>query len=526
MNRSFSARLLVLSAAACFAAASVPSAPAQILHHTKKPRKVSSTDPLAGVTSKQPDKELFDKAMTAMKKGKYDVARLDLQTLLNTYPESEYQMRAKLAVGDSWYKEGGTAALHQAEAEYKDFITFFPNQPEAAEAQMKVGDIYYLQMEKPDRDPTNAQRAEQEYRQMIQQFPDSTLVPAPSSACARCRKCWPSASYHRQLLRDARKLGGEHRAPADGHRLLPALQPERPGPDAAGRRLCAEASIASKMTISSPPSVSADRLLRRPRRRLLCQGGHPLSHGAPRGGRARKADRAQSPVPEPTKTELAESEAEEQSRTNIKLKDRAMLLVKHGPFTLEAARVGEPRMTPAQTSRRRRSARRTSRSSKRRRANRPARPPASAPSAAIENGTAAPRTGEPAVPNPAGNGGTGIGAEILNPNGNAGRQQQRQHHHRRESSRGCTASRRRREPGWRRICGRRRQRQLRAEGGWTGQQRSVAAGGEAGRRPDQINDVKSAPGANAQVQTGTPAPGKKQRRIPRSKPTRAPSLPA
>jgi len=60
--------------------------------------------------SKQPDKELFDKALVAMKKGKFDVARLDLQTLLNTYPESEYQMRAKLLVGDSWFKEGGTAA--------------------------------------------------------------------------------------------------------------------------------------------------------------------------------------------------------------------------------------------------------------------------------------------------------------------------------------------------------------------------------------------------------------------------------
>ena len=97
--------------------------------------------------------------------------------MLNTYPDSEYRMRAKLAVGDTWFKEGGTAALTQAEAEYKDFITFFPNAPEAAEAQMKVADIYYQQMEKPDRDFNNALRAEQEYRNMINQFPDSTLVP-------------------------------------------------------------------------------------------------------------------------------------------------------------------------------------------------------------------------------------------------------------------------------------------------------------------------------------------------------------
>src|SRR6202042_3775471 len=148
-----------------------------IFKPSKPATKPTPEDPLAGHASKQPDKELFDKALIAMKKGKFDVARLDLQTLLNTYPESEYQMRAKLLVGDSWFKEGGTAALTQAEGEYKDFITFFPNTPEAAEAQMKVADIYYMQMEKPDRDPKNAQQAEQEYRKMINMFPDSTLVP-------------------------------------------------------------------------------------------------------------------------------------------------------------------------------------------------------------------------------------------------------------------------------------------------------------------------------------------------------------
>ena len=47
-------------------------------------------------------------------------------------------------------------------------------------------------------------------------------------------------------------------------------------------------------------------------------------------------------VPEPTKEELADSEAEEQSRTGITFKDRALLLVKRGPVTVNAARIGEP----------------------------------------------------------------------------------------------------------------------------------------------------------------------------------------
>src|ERR1700761_1487011 len=132
---------------------------------------------LAPVDSKLPDKQLYDKALDATKRGHFDVARLDLQTLLNTYPDSQYLMRAKLAIADSWYKEGGTAALTQAESEYKDFITFFPNAPEAAEAQMRVGDIYFRQMDKPDRDYAKATHAEEEYRLMLQQFPESTLVP-------------------------------------------------------------------------------------------------------------------------------------------------------------------------------------------------------------------------------------------------------------------------------------------------------------------------------------------------------------
>jgi outer membrane protein assembly factor BamD len=102
---------------------------------------------------------------------------MTLQTLINTYPDSEFIARAKLAVADSWYAEGGTTAMQQAEIEYKDFKTFFPNMPEAAEAQLKVANIHYEEMEKPDRDFTHAMRAEEEYRALIQEYPDSKYVP-------------------------------------------------------------------------------------------------------------------------------------------------------------------------------------------------------------------------------------------------------------------------------------------------------------------------------------------------------------
>src|SRR5207237_4462644 len=180
-------------------------------------------NPIANVNSKQPDKVLYDRAMDAMKHSKYDVARLSLQTLINTYPDSEYIARAKLGIGDAWYNEGGSTALAQAEIEYKDFITFFPNMPEAAEAQLKVANIHYRQMEKPDRDYTHARRAEDEYRQLILQFPDSKLVPQAQQrlrevqeVCAEreyrigrfyyMRESWPAAIARFQSLVDAYPL--------------------------------------------------------------------------------------------------------------------------------------------------------------------------------------------------------------------------------------------------------------------------------------------------------------------------------
>src|SRR5258708_11852402 len=85
--------------------------------------------------TQQPDKVLFDKAIGDMERGRYEVARLTLQTLMNTYDTSEYLAKAKLAYADSWFREGGTHGLAQAEAEYKDFILFYPTMEESADAQ-------------------------------------------------------------------------------------------------------------------------------------------------------------------------------------------------------------------------------------------------------------------------------------------------------------------------------------------------------------------------------------------------------
>jgi outer membrane protein assembly factor BamD len=123
--------------------------------------------------SQEPDKVLYERALEDIEKRRWDVARLTLQTLINTYPDSDYLAAAKLAIADSYFSEGTTSALTHAEVEYKDYITFFPSDPKAPFAQYRAALCHWRQLEKADRDRTQARRAEEEFQQLLKMFPDS-----------------------------------------------------------------------------------------------------------------------------------------------------------------------------------------------------------------------------------------------------------------------------------------------------------------------------------------------------------------
>ena len=50
--------------------------------------------------TQQPDKVLFDKAIKDIEKGRYEIARITLNTLINTYESSEFLAKSQLAIAD------------------------------------------------------------------------------------------------------------------------------------------------------------------------------------------------------------------------------------------------------------------------------------------------------------------------------------------------------------------------------------------------------------------------------------------
>jgi len=315
-----------------------------------------SVNPLANIGSKQPDKVLFDKAMDAMKHNRFDVARMTLQTLINTYPDSEYIARAKLAEGDSWYAEGGTASLAQAEQVYRDFETFFPNMPEAAEAQLKIANIQYQQMEKSDRDYTHAKRAEDEYRNLIQQYPDNAKLVKEGklrlmevqevladrefnigkfyyyrlsygASIARLKSLVEKYPLYSRADEALYLLGQGYEGQIAQLRARPVCTAFNTPVGCVGGETdrakfvdawTKEASAAYSQIITRYPAMERE------------------------ADAKKRLEALRQPVPRPTKAALAQNRAEEESRHEDSTLDALMNVLKKGPDVTQASKVGEP----------------------------------------------------------------------------------------------------------------------------------------------------------------------------------------
>jgi outer membrane protein assembly factor BamD len=286
--------------------------------------------PIAG-TSAEPDSVLYNKASNDIKHGKYSVGRLALQTLINTYPDSEFLAKAKLEIAESYYKEGGTAGLKQSIVECKDFITFFPFLDESANCQLQIAMAHYRQMEKPDRDHAEAVQAEAEFQTFLEKYPNSTLL--------------PQAEQH---LRDVQEVL------AEGNFRVASFYYVRAAYRAAGARLIeltnryplySEADHANWMLGQIYEKSEHNDIAARYYSRIVKD--YPLSPLA--GDAKNRLVKFGVPVPPADPTALARMQ-KEQATDRAGFVKRSVTFLKSGPDVSTAARNGAPTMTPASES--------------------------------------------------------------------------------------------------------------------------------------------------------------------------------
>jgi outer membrane protein assembly factor BamD len=165
---------------------------------------------LTGTIAPGRDRVLFEEAAHEVRKARYEVGRYLFNTIITAYPDSQYLPMAKLAIADSFYLEGTTAALIQAAAAYQDWLTFFPTHPLSDDAMLKVAEAEMRQMGLADRDVSHARKAEQRLKALLQQFPNTNLR---TDVELRLREVQDNLAMHSlQVARfylDARYRGGK-----------------------------------------------------------------------------------------------------------------------------------------------------------------------------------------------------------------------------------------------------------------------------------------------------------------------------
>src|SRR5581483_6290739 len=235
----------------------------------------------------------------------------------------------KLAIADSWFREGGSHGLAEAEAEYKDFILFYPTMEEAAEAQNRICSIHYKQMDKPDRDTTQALRAEDECRQLLVQFPNSKYAPEAE-----------------QRLRNIQE------AIAEGEYRVGTFYHQKGSNPAAANRL-------SRLVDQYPLYSKADEALwelgdsySRMGNRFRQQSGEAYSRIVKEYPLSPLADQAKKklkdlemPVPQADPVAYARMKYEQEHRTKLGLMGRAFGMISGRPDVSAAAKSGTPAMT-------------------------------------------------------------------------------------------------------------------------------------------------------------------------------------
>jgi outer membrane protein assembly factor BamD len=282
--------------------------------------------PLAGVKA-APDKVLYQTALDDIQHGRYTVGRLTLQTLINTYPDSEYLAKSKLAMADSYYKQGGVQGLTEAVAQYKDFITFFPFLDESAFAQYRAAMAHYRMMEKPDRDRTQALEAEAELQTMILKYPKSKWADEAQQRLREVQEVLAEGEFETASFYDLRGAYG-----AAAARLLELTARYPLFSDQANFML---AKIYQKTEHNDFAARFYSNIIRE----------YPLSSLVPDAKKQLVA--LGYPVPQPDPKGLARMKDEEKF-----IKDRpgivheAMGILKSGPDVSHAAHYGQPNLTP------------------------------------------------------------------------------------------------------------------------------------------------------------------------------------
>ncbi len=148
-----------------------------------------------------PAKELYQKGEYELEKGRFDEARVNFRRIFERHPESPLAPRARFLFGETYYRE---AQFDKAIKEFEAFMSFYPGHPIADLVQFRLAMSYYDQMKPVEQDQGLTQKAIEQLKKLVKEYPDSRYATEALGKIEICRgrlaqkELWVASYYAKQ----------------------------------------------------------------------------------------------------------------------------------------------------------------------------------------------------------------------------------------------------------------------------------------------------------------------------------------
>ena len=131
-----------------------------------------------------PAEELYSIGEKELDGKRYEQARENFKKIVERHPNSSYAPRARFLIGEAYYRE---AEFDKAIKEFEAFISFFPRHQIADLVQYRLAMSYYDQMKPVEQDQGLTQKALDQFKKLVKEYPESRYATEALAKVDICR---------------------------------------------------------------------------------------------------------------------------------------------------------------------------------------------------------------------------------------------------------------------------------------------------------------------------------------------------
>jgi outer membrane protein assembly factor BamD len=131
-----------------------------------------------------PAEELYAIGEDNLNQKRYDPARESFKKIAERHPNSSYAARARFLIGEAYYREG---EFDKAIKEFESFLSFFPRHQIADLVQFRLAMSYYDQVKPVEQDQGLTQKALNQFRKLVKEYPESRYATEALAKIDVCR---------------------------------------------------------------------------------------------------------------------------------------------------------------------------------------------------------------------------------------------------------------------------------------------------------------------------------------------------